>query len=490
MDTTTSRAPGASHRTEAFVCFRPEGSKDLRRLPVPDPALAAAAAAASKANEFRGEKGETLLLHGGRAGRRLLLAGLGEAAQVTPETLRQASAAAALALDARAIRRATFLLPPQGDREEMAVAAVEGAGLALYRFDQLKSKRRPARLAHVTVAPEAGGAGDLAAAVRRASIVTEAVCFTRDLGNLPPNVATPEYLARRARELSGRGVTVRVHDRAAIRRLRMGAFAAVAQGSQTEPRLIEILYRGGGARAPRVALVGKGVTFDTGGISIKPSQNMEEMKFDMCGAGAVLGCMRALKALRPRVNVHALLPAADNMPSGRAYRPGDILRARNGTTIEVISTDAEGRLLLCDALAYAAERKPDCIVDLATLTGACVVALGDAAAGLFGSDEKLVAQVEAAAQAAGEPAWPMPLYPRYDQLIQSAYADLKNVGGRNGGACTAAAFLKRFVGDVPWAHLDIAGTAWGDKEDGYKRRGATGYGVRLLIRFLLQRSGS
>jgi leucyl aminopeptidase len=235
-------------------------------------------------------------------------------------------------------------------------------------------------------------------------------------------------------------------------------------------------------------VVGKGVTFDTGGISIKPAAKMEEMKFDMCGGAAVFGLMHLVRALRPRVNLLALVPATDNMPGGAAYRPGDIVRARNGKTIEVISTDAEGRMLLCDALAYAAERKPRRMVDLATLTGACVVALGDAAAGLFSTDDGLRDEVLAAAKRTGEACWPLPLYPRYTEMMQSAYADLKNAGGRHGGACTAAAFLKEFTGGVPWAHLDIAGVAWTEKDSGYQRTGATGFGVRLLWDLLAHRA--
>jgi len=481
-------APGAAHATEAFVLFRGKAARDLARLPVPDAALRAAAAAARK--EFQGERGETLLLHGGARGRRLLLAGLGDAGEPEGEALRLAAAAAARALDARGFARATLLVRGGPGAPERAAAAVEGAGLALYRFHELQRKKKRQRLQAVTVAPEEGRGGALGQTVARAAAAVEAVGFARDLGNLPPNVATPAYLAARARDLRGPRLSVRVHDRAAIRRLKMGAFYAVAQGSATEPRLIELHYRGAGPRGPTVALVGKGVTFDTGGISIKPAQAMEEMKFDMCGGAAVLGAMHALRALRPRINVRAYVPAADNMPSGNAYRPADIVRARDGTTVEIISTDAEGRLLLCDALVYAAERKPDCIVDLATLTGACVVALGDAAAGLFGNDDRLVRELEAAGKRAGEAAWPMPILPPHEKAVQSHYADLKNSAGRGAGACTAAAFLKHFVGKAKWAHLDIAGTAWGDRDEGYRRRGATGFGVRLLLEFLLARAGA
>ncbi|MHC4973812.1 MAG: leucyl aminopeptidase [Planctomycetota bacterium] len=481
MEFRAAGAPRATHKTDSFVHFSVEGARGT--FPVPDPALRKAAAAARKAKEFSGKRGETLLLHGGTGGRRLLLAGLGERDQADAQALRKAAAAAARLLERRRLKRATFLVPNGGD----ARALVEGAGLAAYRFDQCRSKPKKAKLTHATVVPQEGAAGTIARSVREGAAIVRAVSFARDLGNLPGNMAHAVYLARRARELSGGKLTVRVHDRAAIKRLRMGAFAAVAQASRNEPRLIEMRYRGAGAGKPTIALVGKGVTFDTGGISIKPSGKMEEMKFDMCGGAAVLGLMHLVKELSPKINLHALVPATDNMPGGAAYRPGDIIKARNGKTIEVISTDAEGRLLLCDSLAYAAEKKPACIIDLATLTGACVVALGDAAAGLFSNDDGVRDRLTAAAESAGEPLWPLPLYPRYTEMMKSPYADLRNGGGRWGGACTAAAFLQEFVAGVPWAHLDIAGTAWTERDAGYQRKGATGYGVRLLWDFVRRR---
>lgn len=471
-------APGATHTTDAFILFRAEKAGDLRSLPVPDDHLRGLAAAAVKAGEFTGKAGETALFHGGRNGRRLLLAGLGK--DPDADALRRAAANAAKLADRRKLETLTFLVPAKGD----ARAIVEGAGLGLYRFNECRSKKEKAHVRKATVAPEKGKAKGLKAAVAEGAAITEAVAFARDLGNLPGNLATPVYLAKRARELAGGQLTVKIHDRAAIKRMKMGAFAAVAQGSRNEPRLIEFRYRGASAKAPTLAFVGKGVTFDTGGISIKPSAKMEDMKFDMCGGAAVFGLMHLVAALQPSVNIHALVPSTDNMPDGAAYRPGDIVKARNGKTVEIISTDAEGRLLLCDALAYAAEKKPASLIDLATLTGACVVALADAAAGLFGSDDDLVERVRQAGLATGETAWPMPLFPRYTEMMKGVYADLKNGGGRWGGACTAAAFLKEFVGDVPWVHLDIAGVAWADGERGHNGRGATGYGVRLLWEFL------
>jgi leucyl aminopeptidase len=480
-------APGATHKTDAFVLFRAEKAGDLKSLPVPDDHLRGLAAAAVKSGEFSGKAGEVALFHGGRDGRRLLLAGLGkdpDGSDSRGNAFRRAAASAAKAADRRKLKSLTLLVPADGD----ARAIVEGAALGLYRFNDCRSKKEKVNLRRATVAPEKGKAKGLKATVAEGAAIAEAVAFARDLGNLPGNMATPVYLAKRARELAGGRVTVKIHDRAAIKRMKMGAFAAVAQGSRNEPRLIEFRYRGGATKAPTLAFVGKGVTFDTGGISIKPSAKMEDMKFDMCGGAAVFGLMHLVAALEPKVNIHALVPATDNMPDGAAYRPGDIVKARNGKTVEIISTDAEGRLLLCDALAYAAEKKPASIIDLATLTGACVVALADGAAGLFGNDDKLIERVRAAGEATGETAWPMPLFPRYTEMMKSVYADLKNGGGRWGGACTAAAFLQEFVGKVPWVHLDIAGMAWADGERGHNGRGATGYGVRLLWEFLGRKS--
>jgi len=464
-------APTASHPTDAFVLFLPKGAKRVRLV---DPALASAANRAIKDREFSGKRGETLLLHGGRKGRRLLLAGLGP--DNDDAAHRHAAAVAARALEARGIENATMLI---GDLARTGAVA-QGAGLASYRFDQLKSKRSKAALRQVVVAPERGGSAGMRGALKEAGALVEAVAFARDLSNLPGNIAHATHLAKRARALATKGLTVRTYNRAEIKRLRMGAFSAVAQASENEPRLIEFKYRGAPGSKRTLAFVGKGVTFDTGGISIKPGAGMEDMKFDMCGGAAVLGLMHAVARLKPKVNIHALVPATDNMPGGRAYRPGDVVTARNGKTIEIYSTDAEGRLLLCDALAYAAEKKPAYIVDLATLTGACVIALGDAACGLFGNDDDLIGRVKECGQAADEIAWPMPLLERYSEMLRGVYADLKNNATRWGGACTAAAFLKEFVDGLPWVHLDIAGVAWTDRDAGISRRGATGFGVRLL----------
>jgi len=471
----------SSAKTDALVVFHGKGDGEIE---APDQALQEAAREAAAAGEFAGKAGERLFLRGGRGGRRLLVVGLGD--DRGAESLRRAAAEAARALDAKGIGHATFLLPPD-DAEAAAAAVTEGAGLGMYRFGRFRKDAQKPKLRKAVVAPARGRRSKLAAPVREARALVAAASFARDLGNLPGNVCTPVHLAREARKLASDKLKVRAYNRADIKRMKMGAFSAVAAGSTNEPRLIEFTYRGAGAKAKPVALVGKGVTFDTGGISIKPWAGMDEMKFDMGGGAAVFGLMHAVAALKPKVNVHALVPATDNMPDGSAYRPGDILTARNGKTIEVISTDAEGRLLLCDALAYAAEKKPACLIDLATLTGACVVALGDAAAGLFGTDDGLLEALRRAGDATGEIAWPMPLFDRYTEMMKGTYADLKNGGGRWAGACTAAAFLKEFTDGLPWAHIDIAGVAWADSAKGYGSKGATGYGVRLLWEFLKSR---
>ncbi|MFN2384630.1 MAG: leucyl aminopeptidase, partial [Gemmatimonadota bacterium] len=324
--------------------------------------------------------------------------------------------------------------------------------------------------------------------LERGEKLARAVNYTRDLGNTPPNEMTPARLAERARGLAEEhGLTCTVMTVRELKAKKMGGILGVGQGSANDPRLIILRYNGGrGGRAP-VALVGKAITFDTGGISIKPSQNMEEMKFDKMGGCAVLGILMAAALLELKVNLLGVIPAAENMPSGTAYRPGDILTSYSGKTIEIINTDAEGRLVLADALTWASEQKPRQIIDLATLTGACVVALGHAASGAFG-DPAMVARLQAAGETTGDRAWPLPLYEDFSNDMKSEIADIKNSGGRWGGASTAAAFLKFFVGDgIPWAHLDIAGTAWVTKPKAYTPYGATGAGVRLVTEFLSTR---
>jgi leucyl aminopeptidase len=367
----------------------------------------------------------------------------------------------------------------------------EGAVLASHRSDAWRTRREDERppVSRTTLLVER--TGDLAAAREAAEIgVVLAECqnLSRRLSNEPPNVLTPETLAKEARKVAAEaGLSCRVLDVAEMRRRKMGALLGVGQGSQHPPRLIVLEHKPKRGRTrPTVCLVGKGITFDSGGISIKPAGGMHEMKHDMSGAATVVGALRAAALLDLPLHLVGVLAAAENMPGGEAYRPGDILTTMSGLTVEIQNTDAEGRLVLCDALHYARTTwEPAAIIDLATLTGACVVALGSWTCGLFGNHEGLVDAIRRAGDAAGERAWPMPLLDEHREQMKSPVADLKNVSGsRDAGACTAAAFLSRFVGDLPWAHLDIAGTAYTSKPGPCQPYGATGFGVRLLVQLL------
>jgi len=328
--------------------------------------------------------------------------------------------------------------------------------------------------------------GTSAASIRTGIKLGEAIAdgsdLARNLGNRPPNVCTPSHLAEAARDIAKRfaRMEVKVLDEADMRRLGMGALLSVTQGAEEPPRLIVLHYRGAAKQAP-IALCGKGVTFDTGGISIKPASKMDEMKFDMCGAGSVLGAMTAIGELQPALNVVGVIPACENMPGGRATRPGDIVKSLSGQTVEIINTDAEGRLILCDAITYAKRFKPRCIVDIATLTGACVVALGHVYTGLFSNDEPLSKALLAASDRSLDLAWRMPVHDDYGDTLRSNFADFANSGTRDGGASIGANFLSRFVDGVPWAHLDIAGVAWRANVN----KGATGRPVPMLVDFLL-----
>jgi leucyl aminopeptidase len=311
--------------------------------------------------------------------------------------------------------------------------------------------------------------------------------FAREWGNRPANHATPAMLADAARTLGKHPrMQCKVHGPAEVAKLGMGAFMAVAQGAEQPLRFIELHYRGGAKDAPAVVLVGKGITFDTGGISIKPAGEMDEMKFDMCGAASVLGVFKALAELQPAINVVGLIPACENMPDGRAVKPGDVVTSMSGQTIEILNTDAEGRLVLCDALTYAARFKPAALIDIATLTGACVIALGGVRSGLYSNRDDLAVALQQAGDASLDPCWRMPLDDEYADGLKSNFADMGNVAGRAGGSITAAKFLQKFVGDLPWAHLDIAGTAW--KSGAAK--GSTGRPVGLLFQYLLSHAGA
>ena len=433
---------------------------------------------------FSGKPGETIAVPADGLGAGLaLLVGVGARDEVTTATLRRAAAAVA--------RRATKLTavattlasaaPERVDDADAVYAVAEGLALGSYQFLNYKTKDEPTELRRAILVGAAGK--PVKDALERVHVVTAAVSWARDLVNEPSGTKSPAEFAAAARKLlAGSGVRVTVLTDAQIKAQRMGGVVGVGQGSSRPPRFVKAVYEPPGGRARgTLALVGKGVVFDTGGISIKPADGMEAMKTDMGGAAAVLGAMSTLKALGVKHRVVAYTPMVENMPSGTAIRPGDVLRIRDGQTVEVLNTDAEGRLILADALAWAVDEKVDAIVDLATLTGACVVALGEKVAGLMGNDDEWSAQVRAAADRAGEPVWPLPLPAEYKKQLDSEVADLRNIGiNRYGGALTAGIFLESFVGDVPWVHLDIAGPARAGADDGELSRGGTGFGVRTL----------
>lgn len=434
---------------------------------------------------FEGKVGQALFVPIDAPAGTALLLGLGARAEVTADGLR--TAAALLAQRARGVAKVATTLAeaaPDGvDHADAVQAVVEGVRLGAYEFSEYKSKSTKAKLAQVVLLGRGGAR--VTAAIERAEVIADAVCWARDMVNTPARELSPDQFAKAAQALlRGRRVRVEVLDVAALRRERLGGILGVGQGSKQPPRLVRMTYSPRAAEGS-VALVGKGVVFDSGGLSIKTGSGMETMKTDMAGAAAVIATMSTLAALDVRTKVVAFTPMVENMPSGEAIRPGDVLTFRNRKTAEVLNTDAEGRLILADALALAAETKPDCIVDLATLTGACMVALGDKIAGLMTNDDDVRGRLEAAAERSGEPIWRLPLPKRYRKLIDSEVADMKNIGtGSYGGALTAGLFLQEFVGDVPWAHLDIAGPARASADDGYTRRGATGFGVRTIVELL------
>jgi len=450
---------------------------------------------------FTGKAGQTLLLTPANIHvRHILLVGVGKGEGLSTESLRRLAGIACKS--ASAIRATSLVLfePDESQRvrhgagvagaDTIAQAYAEGAALSVYTFDKYRTQDRtpyhgPARLGVAT--HSRARLRQLTEGLTHARVLCEAVYLARDLANAPGNEIYPETLAQRARA-AGRasGFSVTVFDEKKIASLNMGGLLGVASGSVKPPRFIVMEYSPRKKRAtlPIIVLVGKGVTFDSGGISIKPSANMAEMKMDMSGAAAVIGTMQAASTLRLPVRLVGLVPATENLPGGNALKPGDILRHLNGKTSEIDNTDAEGRLILADALSYASRYKPDLVVDLATLTGAVVVALAHLATGMMGTSEPHMQQMRAAGDRTYERVWQLPLFEEYEQLIKSDVADVKNVGGRWGGAITAALFLKHFIGEYPWIHLDIAGTAMLEENGDYAPKGGSGVGVRLMIDFL------
>ena len=441
--------------------------------------------------EFKGKSLESAMMHNpaGLKYRRVLLIGAGKRENANGAAFRKAAGAAVRVLKSRAARRVVFSLEAALQQPESASAVVQGAILGHFEPDRLKTdlEKESQRIEWFSLsAPGAGPA--IAAAYERGRVLAECQNYARDLANEPGNLLTPLALAEKARVMAAEfGLECEILDQDRMRQIGMGALLGVAQGSAEPPALIILRYQPGSATAgsPHLGLVGKGVTFDTGGISIKPADGMEKMKYDMSGGAAALGAMRALGQLKPSIAVTALVPAVENMPGAKAQRPGDIVKSLNGKTVEVLNTDAEGRLILIDALTYAQRLGCTHLVDAATLTGAIVVALGHVHAGAFTNNPALLARVQAAARIEGESIWHMPLDEDYKEQLKSAFADLPNIGNRWGGAVTAAYFLKEFADPTPWVHLDIAGTAWLDEAKPHLAKGPTGIGVRTFAALAL-----
>nr|VFJ45340.1 MAG: leucyl aminopeptidase [Candidatus Kentron sp. DK] len=443
--------------------------------------------------DFKGERDQTLMLHGpsGIAARRVLLVGFGKEEECNGVRYRNAVSKAFEALVGTGAEDcAVFLAEVETSDREPAWRArqvVEAALHASYRPDWLKSKKKPSRLQTVSIhLPEGQEPDPFQERIREGLAIANGVERARLLSDLPGNICTPSYLADEARALAKgqRAVTVKVLEEKEMEKLGMGALLAVASGSREPAKLITVEYRGGEEEDKPIVLVGKGITFDSGGISLKPGAAMDEMKFDMCGAASVLGVLRAVIELELPLNVVGIVPATENLPSGEAVKPGDIVTTLSGQTVEILNTDAEGRLILCDALTYAQGFDPEVIIDVATLTGACRIALGAHAAGLLGNHEPLIADLLKAGAESIDRVWPLPLWEEYQDQLKSNFADMANIGGRLAGTITAACFLSRFVDDHRWAHLDIAGVS----ALSGKKKGATGRPVALLTQYLIDRA--
>ncbi|MDG9882083.1 MULTISPECIES: leucyl aminopeptidase [Pseudomonas] len=497
MELVVKSVAAASLKTATLVLPVGEGRKLGASAKAVDDAAKGALSAVLKRGDIAGKVGQTLLLQGiaGLKAERVLLVGTGKDESLGDRSWRKIANAilgalkglngadAVLALDDVAVagRDAHY-----GKIRLLAETLLDGE----YVFDRFKSqKAEPRALKKVTLLADKAGLADTERAVKHAVAITSGMRFTRDLGNLPPNLCHPTFLAEEAKNLGKafKGLKVEVLDEKKIKDLGMGAFYAVGQGSDQPPRLIVMNYQGAKKSDKPFVLVGKGITFDTGGISLKPGAGMDEMKFDMCGAASVFGTLRAVLELQLPINLVCLLACAENMPSGGATRPGDIVTTMSGQTVEILNTDAEGRLVLCDTLTYAERFKPQAVIDIATLTGACIVALGSHTSGLMGNSEALVEQLLDAGKRADDRAWQLPLFDEYQEQLDSPFADIANIGGPKAGTITAGCFLSRFAKAYDWAHLDIAGTAW---ISGGKDKGATGRPVPLLTQYLLDRANA
>ena len=494
MKITTSRRSIEDIDEDVFVVpvFEGESSEEgaLARL---NQLTDGAVASLFESGELNGKRDRWVLLYrtGALRARRLMLYGAGRFDNTTSLSLQRLAGAAARTLRSRGINSAAFLLRQNLESEIYARAIIEGWALAQEDNGLYKARSEDERpIESFDLVSESAGAPDLSRALSIATAMAEATNFARRLGNEPGNVMTPTELARRAEEMAAReGLGFEAFDEEELKRMGCGALLAVSRGSDEPARMIILTYEPEGETSnDLIALIGKGITFDSGGISIKPAAKMDEMKFDMGGGAAVIGAMQAIARIKPRIRVLGVVPASENLPSGKAVKPGDVVRSLSGKTIEVVNTDAEGRLALADAIAYAVSRGATRIIDAATLTGACVVALGTVRAALVGTDQKLIEGLAQAGELCGDRVWHMPLDDKYADFIKSDIADVKNVGNRTAGSITAAMFLKTFTSGVPWAHMDIAGTAWLEEEKPYMSKGATGFATRLMAGYVLDQA--
>jgi len=481
--------------SEAVVGFHFEGDETLsRETEVIDKACGGLIFEVIQSGDFHGELYQHSLIYtkGTIPAKRILLMGLGKRRAFHLDKWRGAVSKAAQFLRDKGVREFSLCPYLRGERniriEDFSQGLVEGIYLGLYQFNEFKTEEREkikeVKQVHLVI-PDEKRISHIQKVVDAAEIISRAVYLTRDLVSRPANRKTPSMLAQVAKEVAEKnGLRWKILNMDEMKELGMGALLAVASGSHESPKFIILEYKPRKRGLDTVVVIGKAITFDSGGLSLKPSENMDKMKHDMGGGAAAIGIMQAASQLKLPLHLVALIPATENLPSGSAYRPGDILSSLSGKTIEVISTDAEGRLILADALAYSQRIKPKAIIDLATLTGACVIALGQNVAGMMGNDRGLKARVRRAADRTGEKVWELPLWEEYEEQLKSEVADIKNVGGRPAGTITGGAFLKKFVGEYPWVHLDIAGPVWAEKDKPYIPKGATGVGVRLVVQLL------
>jgi leucyl aminopeptidase len=476
-------------RTDLLVIPVGEKNLDMRLMRQLDRRLKGDLRRRVEKSKFTGAAGSTLLYPtvGALPAAQLLLIGIGPLSEIGSDTWRKTGARARKEADGLGAGECAIYFAPDQDAEIAAAALVEGALLAAYQFNKYRSNISPAAeiksltLFRPGLKPTAG----LQKSAHTAQAIVPAVFLARDLVNEPPSVATARFLGDQAlRYCRGRGLTVEVWSKKKIEAMKLAGLLAVNRGSHDEPRFIKIHYKPAGKAKKKVTVIGKGITFDSGGLSLKPSKSMETMKLDMAGGAAVIAAMSCLPKLGLDVEVTGYVPTTDNLPGHNAQKPGDVIRYLNGKTIEVLNTDAEGRLILADALALAAEQKPDYMINLATLTGACMVALGNQVAGLFSNHQPLADALLRCSAETGEKLWQLPLVREYKDMIKSSVADMKNIGGAHAGAITAALILQEFVGGVPWAHIDIAGPAFAESDNAVGPKGGTGFGVRTLLRFL------